>query len=152
MKENGYQPPISPDLQVLVKTGLENVHRWKNGLFSPLKEQNDWEHTMAMHDIADEIQLQYPSLSQEVEWNTTHDMIYIHDIGEIISDDLTHSHPQYELLKQRIKRREHAGFSWLAKTFAYSQRHELRRFYRRTIAKKDREALMCDLIDKVEGG
>ena len=95
---------------------------------------------------------QFIHIPSEVNFTTVSHMIYIHDAGEM-AGDLTHSHPNYDEVRPRVKRREVAAFRLLSRSLEDEPtKTAVRDLYRRVHAKspEDKEAQLTDYIDKVQ--
>ncbi len=103
--------------------------------------------------ILEDIGHQFIHIPSEVNFTTVSHMIYIHDAGEILAGDLTHSHPNYDEVRPRVKRREVAAFRLLSRSLEDEPtKTAVRDLYRRVHAKspEDKEAQLTDYIDKVQ--
>lgn len=148
-----YKPPIPDDLRQRYEEELSGVERWRNQLLPTKEPENDLQHVRRMHVILDEIRERYSSIVREVDFETTAHMIYVHDGGEIISKDLSRSHPDYDGLRPRHKKKERAGFRWMTRNISDIElKAHARRLYERAEEKApdDKEAQLTDVIDKVQ--
>ncbi len=149
-----YTPPISENLRMQYEEALALEQRWLNGLQITLRPENDLEHVAEGFAIFGQMQHTHPRLASSVNVQEFSDMFYLHDGGEIIAHDLTHSHPEYDLLRPKIKRRERAAIRFL--TGEYIEDPVLRDYIRGLYTRyenpepSDREAHMAHLIDKVQ--
>ena len=95
--------------------GLSQIMRWENGIFPSDIPESDLEHVDGMLEVREEIANRFIHIPNEVNFTTVGHMIYIHDGGEILTRDLSHSHPEYDILKLRLKRREIAAFRLMSR-------------------------------------
>lgn len=149
----GYCPPIPDELRVKYEEGLSQTMRWENGLLLPDIPESDLEHVGGMFEIRDEMAKRFIHIPNEVNFTTVGHMIYIHDGGEILTSDLSHSHPEYDILKPRLKRREIAAFRFMSRSIEDEPTRILaRELYRRAHEKapNDKETQLADFIDKLQ--
>lgn len=146
-----YNPPISRELRQKHEQALANEFRWLNGMQASEKPESDLEHIDDMFEKNHTVSTKYPNLHSQVSSDDLPHMIYIHDTGELIAHDLSHSVPDYELLKPKIKRQEAAAFRYL--TREYISDIELRA-YARLLHKRfelanpnDKTALWAKILD-----
>lgn len=149
-----YSPPISPDLRNQYESALANEFRWKNGLQFSDSEESDLDHVDSMFRIHDEVSYRYPLIFSEVEGEDIFHMIYIHDAGEILAHDLSHSVPNYDAIRTPWKRRERAAFRLLTRDHIndIELRAYLRSLYKRYEERRpdDKQAHYVQLIDKLQ--
>lgn len=146
-----YTPPISDGLRETYEGALSRVPRWQDGLLVSSRDESDLEHVEDCLGILEEIKDRYVHIPSEVNSTTVGHMLYVHDGGEILAGDLAHTHPNYDLLKPQIKRREKAAFRLLTRQIPDAPVRTLARdLYRRCEERRpgDKEAHLADLIDK----
>lgn len=149
-----YTPPIADKLKMQYEEALASEQRWENGLLITLRPENDLEHVAEGFGIFGRMQYTHPNLAGSVMKQEVLDMWYLHDGGEILAHDLTHSHPEYDLLRPKIKRKERAAIRLLTRGYIEDPvlRDYIRGLYARyeNPAPTDREAHMAHLIDKIQ--
>lgn len=148
-----YSPPLPDDLRKAYEDGLASVPRWVSDWLPSKQPENDLEHVNRMLIILEEMPERFPHIADEVDFETTAHMIYIHDGGEILAGDLPHSHPDYNILKPQVKRRERLGFRWITRQITDIELREYtRELYKRAEGKApgDKEAQLTDLLDKTQ--
>lgn len=149
-----YAPPISPDLRNQYESALANEFRWKNGFLFSDREESDLDHVDAMLRIHDEVSYKYPLIFSEVDGEDVSHMIYIHDAGEILAHDLSHSVPNYDAIRTQWKRRERAAFRLLTRDHIddIELRAYVRGLYKRYEEKNpdDKQAHYVQFIDKLQ--
>lgn len=104
--------------------------------------------------IAEEVGELYPHIVDEVNIDVVHYMIYVHDGGEIVTGDLNQLHPDSASMRQRWKHREWAAFRLITQVIDDPYARQYARYlYKRAVSKPldDPEALLTDIIDKVQG-
>ena len=149
----GYTPPITAELRARYEEGLSQTMRWEKGLLTPDMPESDLDHVGGMFEIRDEIAGRFVHIPNEVNFVTVGHMIYIHDGGEVLTSDLSHSHPEYDILKPRLKRREIAAFRFMSINIEDEPTKKLtRELYRRVHEKApyDKESQFTDLLDKLQ--
>jgi len=127
--------------------------RWENGIFPSDIPESDLEHVDGMLEVREEIANRFIHIPNEVNFTTVSHMIYIHDAGEILAGDLSHSHPNYDALKPKMKRREIAAFRLMSRDIDDESIKILaRELYKRIHDKSqvDKEAQLADFIDKAQ--
>lgn len=153
--ESGYQPPIPADLKKRYETALSQVFRWENGTFISKKPESDLDHVNGMLEVLEEFQMARPYLMAEFDISTVQHMIYVHDGGEILTSDLSHTNPHWAQLRDRWKHRERAAFRLLTRDHISDPnlRRAARTVYQRYTTKNplDKETQITDLIDKIQG-
>lgn len=148
-----YRPPIPEETRIKYEKHLASILRWQDGIFTTTQEETDLDHTRDMQRILEDIEKRFIHLPTEINFTTVSHMIYIHDAGEILAGDLTHSHPNYTDLKPKVKRRERAAFRLLSRSLEDNAIKTLTRdLYKRVHEKSpdDKESQLTDYIDKVQ--
>lgn len=149
-----YNPPISKELKRDYETALDSELRWLGGVqFSDCPE-SDLAHVNSMFGIHDENSYKYPSLFSEVDSEETHHMIYLHDAGEILAHDMSHTVPNYDALRIKRQKREAAAFRLLTKNYIHDI--ELRTYARKLFTRyetknpDDKISQYVQILDKVQ--
>lgn len=153
-QEFGYKPPIPQDIQSRYEAALHGVLRWQNGPWADNVYETNMDHVARMFLILSDIKKDCLNLSSEIDIPTVEHMVYIHDAGEILVGDLTHDRDDYESLRNRWKKREHAAFILLTQQIQnLDVKLKTRELYRRCVTKgeDDKEAQLTDLVDKLQG-
>lgn len=149
-----YSPPIPKELKRDYEVALDSELRWLGGVQFSDREESDLAHVASMFGIHDENSYRYPSLFAEVDSEETHHMIYLHDAGEILAHDMSHTVPNYDALRQKRQRRESAAFRLLTKKYIHDI--ELRAYARKlftryeTKSPDDKLAQYVQLLDKAQ--
>lgn len=148
-----YTPPISPELNARYRDALAKVLRWQGGTLLAATEETNLGHVDSCLHISSKIEGENPYLAQDIDFAIVNDMIYLHDAGEIITEDLCLSRPDYDAVKNGHKRREKAAMRYLTRHIDDPQTRrivdQLARRYNQN-SQTDPEALMTRLIDKIQ--
>jgi 5'-deoxynucleotidase YfbR-like HD superfamily hydrolase len=150
----GYRPPIPDDLRERYEQELTNVLRWKNGNWRENIYENNWQHVSGMFSILNTVTVSSNTLSSDIDIPTVQDMIYAHDLGEILGGDLTHNREDYNEIRNRWKKREFLlGLHLLKRIEDPDIRKQAKDLYRRCFYPQDydKEALLTEFIDKLQG-
>lgn len=148
-----YKPPIPYNQIVQYENLLAGIIRWENGTITSDIAESDLEHTRGIMLDLEDIQRECPNITSEIDFKAAYPMAYIHDGGELYSGDLAHTHPNYDFLKPRIKKRERAGFRLLTRSIEDEDTKKLaRELYKRVEQKSpaDKEAQLVDFVDKAQ--
>lgn len=160
LERQAYIPPIPDQLRQKYEAALGQVLRWKNGNLADNISETDMEHVTRMFFILEDLKNRSPTLSSDVDIPTVEHMIYIHDAGEIIVGDLVHNRDDYNLVRNKWKRREKRAFVLLTLFCIKDEntRTQARQLYERftTVQEfqqeaSDKEALLAEFIDKDQG-
>lgn len=142
-------------------TGYHNVARWqrKDPQFADLKlpTETNLEHIQEMLVLVNYVERDMPDLAGFLDMETVRLMVLIHDVGEIITGDITYADQKVEDAADRHQSEEEAAHRLI--TFAVQDRAErskLIKVYDRYEAnkskakKKDLEALFVKFIDIIQ--
>jgi len=153
-RDFGYRPPISDELRILYEAHLDQTYRWKGGNWRKDIVETDWQHVYSMFEVLQDLNKTCPTLSSDVDIQTVQHMIYVHDQGEISVGDLTHNRHDYAAQYGEWKRKEYIAGKWqLRKIKDRDIRLKATELYDRcfNIRDYDKEALLTDFIDKIQG-
>lgn len=150
----GYKPPIPEGLQREYETALHGVMRWKNGNWADNIYETDMDHVAGMFIVLQDMNNSCPNLPSDIDTEAVKHMIYIHDQGEISVGDLTHNRHDYEIQYPEWKRKEYIAGRWqLRRIRDKGIRLNAETLYDRcfNIKDDDKEAMLTDFIDKMQG-
>lgn len=153
-REFGYKPPIPKELQTQYEAALGRVLRWKNGNWEDNIHETVVDHVAGMFIVLEDINKSCPTLSSDIDTETARHMIYLHDAGEILTEDLTHNRDDYHELHDRWKFRERSAFRLLTRQIEDKEvKLKVRQLHDRCFAQRqdDKEALLTEFIDKDQG-
>lgn len=149
-----YNPPISTELRDAHEQALSAELRWQRGMQFSDVEETVLDHVSSLLSLHDENEIIRPALFEEVDAPETKPMIYIHDTGELGGFDLSHSVPNYEAERARVKRQEAVNFRFITKK--YISDIELKAYVRSLYGRyehplpDDAVAQYVHLIDKIQ--
>lgn len=114
---SNYNPPISHDLRSMYESAIAKEKRWQGGMQFSDVEETLLDHVGALFKMHANVGLKYSSLHSEVDSPETLHLFYVHDGGELGGLDLAHSVPNYDDLRERIKRRERATVRYITEKY-----------------------------------
>lgn len=148
-------PGVPTELDYRFCRGMNIVYRWKGSLTPSIMTESNLDHMRGMLELLDEVIEKYPAITSNMDIGAVRKMIYVHDMGELITGDLVLSRPDYEQVKTDWKKREEKGTHRLINKYLKKYpplAGEVVHYYNRYTHydRNDKEAIFTHLLDKVQ--
>lgn len=149
-------PGVPPRLDYRYCRGMDAVYRWEGSLTPSTMRESNVDHMRGMLQLLDEVIEKHPAITADMDIQAVRKMIYLHDMGELITGDLVLSRPDYEQVKTDWKKREEKGAHRLINKYLKKRYPKLAgeavHYYNRYTHydRNDKEAIFTHLLDKVQ--